>query len=134
MFLASALVIVMAFDAPKEPKELKAETFTGVVTVQAKGLALVAADKTATPIVENAVTKKLFADKALQGRTVEIVGTKAAAGLTATTLHTLKDGKPHEVYYWCANCQLRYEEPGTCLCCGAEVVLTEVAVKDAAKK
>jgi hypothetical protein len=67
----------------------------------------------------------------LQGRAVQITGRRATGSqlFQVTAVHTIKNGKLHDVYYWCENCQLQSNEPGPCKCCGGETTLTEVPVK-----
>ena len=49
--------------------------------------------------------------------------------LQVINVHSYKDGKLHEVYYWCDVCTIRGYEAGICDCCGGPVERREVPVK-----
>ena len=49
-----------------------------------------------------------------------------------TSLNTtirLREGKLHEVYYWCDICSIRRGEKMTCECCGGPMELREEPLK-----
>ena len=60
---------------------------------------LVAADGTTYPLVKDDGSKLLFLEKQLHGRTVRLTGriVPDSKMLKVTQIHTLVDGKPHEV-------------------------------------
>ncbi len=77
----------------------------------------------------------LFKDASLLGREVRLKGDLVKGGrLHVVGVQTYAKGKLHDVYYWCANCQLAYSGPGECLCCGDSVKLVEVEVGAKGKK
>jgi len=61
----------------------------------------------------------------IQGRLVA-----ASSLLQVFQVQSVKDGKPHEVYYWCEICAIRrhsLDEKGICDCCGGPMELMEKA-------
>ena len=40
-------------------------------------------------------------------------------------LHTIRDGRIYELYYFCDVCTIETSFPGPCLCCREDVVLLE---------
>lgn len=92
------------------------------------GMALVTAEGKVYPLMKDKTSRFLFMDKRLHERTIQVTA-KLVAGTgmaQLTEVYTLKEGKLHDVYYWCQNCALRASEPGACLCCGAMTELVEV--------
>lgn len=136
----TALVLALVVTSADTP-----QAFTGKVLPLAKalekagvkaeadtaGVALVTADGTLYTLVKDDVTRLLFLDTQLHDRQLRLTARRVPGTqfLQVGEVHTLKGGTPHEVYYWCFNCQLRANEPGPCKCCGGDTVLVEVAVK-----
>jgi hypothetical protein len=89
------------------------------------GVALLARDNTLHSLVKDETSRLLFLDPRLQDRPVQLTARRVPGTqfLRVTAVHTVKDGKLHDVYYWCENCQLRSNEPGPCKCCGGETAL-----------
>jgi len=44
-------------------------------------------------------------------------------------LHSLRDGKVNELYYYCDICSIKSSAPGSCMCCREPVHLVEEPVK-----
>lgn len=128
-----------------QPGAAKPQPFTGKVMPLGKALeklgakpdadatnvALVTDDGTIYTLVKDDVSRLLFLDKQFHDRQVQLTANRLAGTqiLQVTTVQTLKDGKLHDVFYWCDNCQLAATEPGPCKCCGAETALFEAPVK-----
>lgn len=153
MRLSLGLLVVLAFGphaTPADPVksqsgEAKPQPFIGKVMplgkaleklgakndADATGIALVTDDGTIYTLVKDDVSRLLFLDKQFQDRQVQLTANRLAGTqiLQVTTVQTLKDGKLHDVFYWCENCQLAATEPGPCKCCGAETALFEAPVK-----
>jgi hypothetical protein len=81
------------------------------------------------PIARGDVTRLFFDDPETRGRPMRLYGRVRDGALQVQLIHSLIDGKPHEVFYWCERCQLRYAGPGRCYCCGDQTELREVPVK-----
>jgi hypothetical protein len=94
-------------------------------------LALVAEDGKVYPLVKDDGSRMFFKDKSLLNRpmrlTARVVGDTPF--LQVVTVQSVIKGKLHDVYYWCDVCAIRIYEPGSCPCCGDQVVLKEEAVK-----
>jgi hypothetical protein len=96
-----------------------------------KALALVTDDGKVYSLLKDDGARMFYLDKRLLDRPMRLTG-KVLPGtqiLQVTHVHSMKQGKLHEVYYWCENCQLRFNEPGICICCGAVLELIEEAVR-----
>lgn len=91
-----------------------------------KGVAL-DTGKELLPLAESDVSRLFFLDTALHNRPLELTvkARPGSAELEVTQVRTVVDGKRHEVFYFCFNCQVRAEEPGACKCCGGDTVLVE---------
>jgi hypothetical protein len=48
-------------------------------------------------------------------------------------VHSYKDGKLHDVYYWCDICSIRGSELHACDCCGGPMELREVPAAESGK-
>jgi len=49
--------------------------------------------------------------------------------LQVINVHSIVNGKLHDVYYWCDICTIKGFEAGPCDCCGAPYEFREVPVK-----
>ena len=49
--------------------------------------------------------------------------------LQVINVHSIVNGKLHEVYYWCDICTIKGYETGNCDCCGAPMEFREVPLK-----
>jgi len=113
---------------PSKPPSDVAKVYTGkVVPAKGGGLALVAGDGTATPIVEDAGSAMLFQDRRLQNRPVRLTAllVPATKSLRVVKVQTVKDGKAYDVDYWCEICQISGSTPGKCVCCGDDTEFRE---------
>lgn len=142
------LIALMAVSSPSTPvptSTARAQAFAGKILplnkaleklgakpdADAAGIALVTDDGTLYTLVKDDVSRLLFLDPRLHDRPVQLTANRLAGTqiLQVTLVQTLKDGKLHNVFYWCDNCQLAATEPGPCKCCGGETVLFEAPVK-----
>jgi hypothetical protein len=94
-------------------------------------LALETEDKKLFPIVKDSGSRPFYRDPRLLGRPMEIRGRLLPGSglLQIYQAQSLKEGKLHEVYYWCDVCAIkRYslEKTGICECCGGPMELREV--------
>ena len=70
----------------------------------------------------------LFADTNLYSRVLLLKGrvrVKEKAFEVTGNLHSIRNGKVHELYYYCDICAVASSAPGPCVCCREPVVLTE---------
>lgn len=103
----------------------------GVKADAAQGMALVGDDGKLYTLVKDDIARLLFLDKELHDRSMQLTGRLLPGSqvLHVTGVHSLVDGKPHEIFYWCEKCQLRATEPGPCKCCGGPTERLERPVK-----
>jgi len=69
----------------------------------------------------------LFSDARLRQRPLLLKG-KVYPGtriLDATRFWSVKDGKVHDLYYWCEVCVIKSVVPGPCMCCQELMELVE---------
>lgn len=72
--------------------------------------------------------RALFADTNLHAKVLLLKGRvrpKEKAFEVTGNLHSIRDGKVYEVYYYCDICAVAASGPGPCVCCREPVVLTE---------
>jgi hypothetical protein len=71
----------------------------------------------------------LFTDTNLQARTLLLKGNMRsgpASDFEVTgNLRSIRDGKVHELYYYCDICAIKGSDPGPCACCREPVHLVE---------
>jgi hypothetical protein len=139
--------LVLSGEGLAQPASEKKEDFTGnVVPLQgplekfgsrldpdaAKHLlALVTKEGKVYPLIPDDGSRMFFKDPSLRGRPMRLTGRLFADThfLQVVSVHSYKNGKLHEVYYWCDICAIRRNAPGVCECCGGPMELREVPVK-----
>jgi hypothetical protein len=136
------ILIVVSLTAPQDAKKPALTTFHGQVISLAEHykkqgiefdeeaapqwLALKTDDGKLYPLVPDGGAKLFLRDKQLLNRPVRIEG-RILPGtqlLQIVIAYTMKDGKPHEVYYWCEVCAIkRYAQNkgNICDCCGGQM-------------
>jgi hypothetical protein len=93
-------------------------------------LALRGDDGRAYPLLRDAGSRPFARDARLLRRPVELQVRQVAGLWQVLQVLTLKDGKPHEVFYWCDVCAIRRPSlEKVCECCGGPMELREVPVK-----
>ncbi len=145
------LLCPVSWTRAEEPrgKELKLETFKGKVVpladllkkqgieldpdAAATWFALQTDDGKLYPLVKDNISRLFFTDKAMLNRPMQLEGRiiPETNFLQAIKVLSLKDGKPHEVYYWCEICAIRrlsLEKSGVCECCGGQMDRRELPV------
>jgi hypothetical protein len=96
-------------------------------------LALRTEDGKIYPLVKDVGSRMFYQDKTVLRRPMQVQGRIAGKTglLQLTQVLSLKDGKPHEIYYWCDVCAIRrnvLDKGGVCECCGGKMELREVPV------
>ena len=94
-------------------------------------LALVTDDNKIYPLVKDAGSRMFFKDAKLLHRPMRLTG-KLIPGsqlLQVINVHSIVQGKLHDVYYWCDICTIRGYEFVICECCGGPMERREVPVK-----
>jgi hypothetical protein len=93
--------------------------------------ALVTADGTVYPLVKDAGARMFFQDPTLLDRPMRLTGRVLPKTnlLQVVNIHSYRQGKLHEIYYWCDICTIRGYEKVKCGCCGGPMELREVPVK-----
>ena len=80
-------------------------------------------------LVRVVTSRALFEDANLRARELEITGQVDAAGrLEVIQTRSIKDGKLHDVYYWCETCHIRSPYGGDCWCCFQPFEFREVLI------
>src|SRR5262245_48821136 len=72
-------------------------------------LVLVTDDGKAYPLLKDAASRMYYTDKALRGRPMRLMGRLLPGSqfLQVLEAQSVKNGKPHEIYYWCDVCSIR---------------------------
>jgi len=93
--------------------------------------ALVTDDGAAYLLIKDAGSRMFFQDPVLLDRPMRLTGRVLPKTnlLQVVNVHSYRQGKLHEVYYWCDICTIRGYEKTKCGCCGAPMELREVPVK-----
>jgi hypothetical protein len=145
--LCTAQTRTGAAAAPKQPA-LKVESYRGKVVSLTERLkqhgirvdpeaslqlGLEADDGKVYPLVHDGGSLMFYRDAKLLGRPLQVQGRLIpnTGLLQLTQVFSLKDGKPHEVFYWCDVCAIKrfsLEKTGVCECCGGKMELREVPV------
>lgn len=93
-------------------------------------LALVAEDGKILPILKDAGARMFYQDVRLRNRPMRLTGRLVPGSnlLQVINVHSEKQGKLHDVYYWCDICTIRNYQLVICDCCGGPMELREVPV------
>jgi hypothetical protein len=144
---AVVIAALLHFAGSAQPEDKPSEHFTGQVIALAKllekkgvkldadaaavSLALVTEEGKIYPLIKDDGSRMFFLDKTLLDRPMRLIGAVVGQSdlLQVVNVHSLKEGKLHEVYYWCDVCRIRRSEKKDCECCGAPMELREVPVK-----
>jgi hypothetical protein len=94
-------------------------------------LALVTDDGKIYPLIKDEGDRMFFTDPKTRNRPMRLTGRLFAGTdlLQVLDIHSIKDGKLCEIYYWCDICSIRRQVGGICECCGGPMELREVPVK-----
>ena len=143
--LPAALVLCLASFAPAAAPKM--EDYDGQVVpladVLAKegvtldkdarpaALALVTDGGKVYPLVKDDGSRMFYKDERLLNRRMRLTGRVLpdVGMLQVVQVHSWRDGKLNEVYYWCDVCSIRRSEKGKCDCCGGPLELREEPVE-----
>jgi hypothetical protein len=95
------------------------------------GRALVTEEGKVYPLVKDAGGRMFFMDDALLRRPMRLTG-RLVTGvplLQVVAVQSERQGKVHDVYYWCDICTIRTYAPGICECCGQAIERREEPVR-----
>jgi hypothetical protein len=94
-------------------------------------LALVTKEGKTYPLIADDGARLFYKDAALRNRPMRLTGRLFADThlLQVLGVQSYKNGRLHDVYYWCDICSIRRSAPGKCECCGGPMQLREVPVK-----
>jgi hypothetical protein len=83
------------------------------------------------PLVPDAGSRMFAKDKRLLNRPMRLTARlhEKSNMLEVINVHSIKNGKLHDVYYWCDICTIKGFENHKCDCCGGPMELREVPVK-----
>ncbi len=77
---------------------------------------------------------KTLQDKRLRGQELEVIGTRSPRGsFVVQRLYAVHNGQLYRIHYYCEVCNITYNEPGHCYCCGRETKLQEVPVQNSSQ-
>jgi len=78
------------------------------------------------PIIKDQAGRRFFNDEKLLNKKYRITGRLVGGALLQViAVQSIKDGKPHDIYYWCDICAIRRSEKLDCECCGGPMELRE---------
>jgi hypothetical protein len=141
--VCTALAVALCPVLLAAPQQEKYQTFTGKVVplaglVEKIGskldadaaphwLALVTDDGKVYPLIKDGGSRMFFKDRALLNRPMRLTGRLLPGSqlLQVIEVHSLRNGKLHEIYYWCKVCSIRRSEKNACECCGGPMELKE---------
>lgn len=97
-------------------------------------LAFETEDGKVLPLLRDVGSRRFFNDPALLQRPMQLKARLVAKNslLQVLEVHSLKNGRLHELYYWCDVCSIKRESQRpseNCECCGGPMQLQEVPVK-----
>lgn len=95
-------------------------------------LALETEDGRLLTILPTTSSRIFYLDPQMQRRPVRVTARvyEQSDGLQVIDVHTLKDGKLFEVYYWCGICSIKSYARRPCECCQEPVELREEPIAD----
>lgn len=148
--LACAFALTPLFAAPAVPKKpaVKIEHFKGQVVPLADlvakhgsrldpdaaphWLALTGEDGKIYPLIKDSGSRLFFKDATLLKRSMRLTGRLLPKSqiLQVTAVHSIKQGRLYEIYYWCDICAIRRGEKNACECCGGPMELVFEEVKE----
>jgi hypothetical protein len=78
-------------------------------------------------LLETKLSVALFKDPLLKSRQLRLKGRvyPGTRVLDVTLIQSVKEGRIHDVYYWCDICSIKSVVPGECMCCQQEVEYRE---------
>jgi hypothetical protein len=87
-------------------------------------------DGKAYVIIKDDGGRRFFKDDKLLNRDYRING-RVVGGtlLQVLSVQSIKNGKPHDIYYWCDICAIRRNEKNDCECCGGPMELREDLIR-----
>src|SRR5438552_3701034 len=93
--------------------------------------ALVTEDNKVYPLLKDASSRMFAKDERLVNRPMRLTARldPKTNMLQVINVHSLKNGKLHDVYYWCDICTIKGFEKGICDCCGGPMELRELPGK-----
>jgi hypothetical protein len=81
-------------------------------------------------LLRTPASEALFVDTNLLTRTLVLTGKAAGRSFEVTgNLRSIKDGRVHELYYYCSICAISTSAPGLCQCCREPSELREEPVE-----
>jgi hypothetical protein len=83
------------------------------------------------PLVKDEGARMFFKDAKLLNRPMKLTARllPKTQFLQVITVHSVVNGKLHDVYYWCDVCVIKRFEAGICDCCGAPMDFRETPYK-----
>ena len=84
------------------------------------------------PLVKDEGSRMFFKDAKLLGRPMRLTARLIPHSqfLQVIQVHSIVNGKLHDVYYWCDICTIKRYEAGICDCCGDKMEFREPLLKE----
>ena len=84
------------------------------------------------PLIKDEGSRMFFKDATLLKRPMSLTGKLLPNSTLIQVLevNSMKDGKLHDIYYWCDICSIKRYEKKICECCGGPMELREEPVRD----
>lgn len=82
-------------------------------------------------LLENNLSGAIFQDKRLRDRELILSAWLFPESnfIDVISIKSVKEGKVHDLYYYCVICAIRTATPGPCMCCQDDVEFVEKPLK-----
>lgn len=91
-------------------------------------LALETSDGRLIPVLPTESARFFYQDETMRNRLMQLTARvrEKTPGLEIIDLKSVKDGKLHDIYYWCEICSIRLMQLKACECCQGPLEVREV--------
>jgi hypothetical protein len=122
------------FDGRVTAYRASIERMLGLKLVDGVGkdlLVLETSDGRSLPILPTPSARFFYNDARMHGRPMRLRARQYAnvPGLEILSVRSLKDGQPHEIYYWCNVCSIKHYHDQACTCCQGPLEIHEEPIK-----
>ena len=130
ILFASACIIIAA-DAQSSNEVVRLEGRVAQLPGTSTNLVFKTESGATYRLERNAHSEALFVDTNLLSKVLLLPGKVHEKSFEVTgNLRSIKDGKVHDLYYYCDICSISTSVPGLCHCCREPSVLTETPTNE----